>query len=463
MLKTDTPPEAFKHWDLNQWLVYFEQKSPPVIELGLERITQVAQALDLLNPACRVITVAGTNGKGSTVNALETIYHEGAYRVGSYTSPHLIDFNERIKVNLIPVSDADLCRFFCIIEDVSNKIAALSYFEITTLAALLYFKEQNLDIMILEVGLGGRLDATNIIDSNLAIITTIDYDHQDYLGETLDAIAYEKAGIMRPNTPVIYADINPPESIFKRAQALDSPLYLYNKDFYFNEQEERWDLIDVRGVAAELFNQTLQALPKPQIQLKSAAAAIIGVSLLAKRLPVSKAMVSKAMSLVFVTGRLQLARSSKEGVSILFDVSHNPQSARLLAQTLKTRCRKAYPNEAGSSSVQGDKRLFKIHAVFSALKDKDIYNLILPMKDCIDRWYPAQLDNIRAASADYLLAQCKKAQIAVDICYNSPLIAFNEALKQARYDDLIVVFGSFFTVAQVMALGQEHSTQKGIQ
>lgn len=459
MPKSHTLSDSFKHWDLNQWLVYLEQKSPRVIELGLERITRVAEELNLLNPSCTVITVAGTNGKGSTVNALETIYHKGAYRVGSYTSPHLIAFNERIKVNLIPISDADLCRLFCIIEPLSNKIAALTYFEITTLAALLYFKEQNLDIMILEVGLGGRLDATNIIDSNLAIITTIDYDHQDYLGETLDAIAYEKAGIMRPNKPVIYADINPPESILKRAQALDSPLYLYNKDFYFNEHGELWDLIDMRGVAAKLFNHTLQALPKPQIQLKSASAAIIGVSLLERYLSVSKSTISKAMNAVFVTGRLQLARSSKDGVSILFDVSHNPQSARLLAQTLKTR----FFNAHASLSGKQEHPLFKIHAVFSALKDKDIYNLIVPMKDCIDRWYPAQLDNNRAASADYLLAQCKKAQIAADICYNSPLIAFNEALKQAEYGDLIVVFGSFFTVAQVMALGQEHSTQKGIQ
>lgn len=434
-----------------------------MIELGLERIAQVAQALNLINPSCIVITVAGTNGKGSTVNALETIYHEGGYRVGSYTSPHLIHFNERIKVNLIPIPDADLCRIFCIIEAASNKIVALSYFEITTLAALLYFKEQNLDIMILEVGLGGRLDATNIIDSNLAIITTIDYDHQDYLGETLDAIAYEKAGIMRPNKPVIYADINPPESILKRSQALDSPLYLYNKDFYFNERSEFWDLIDVRGVAAELFNQTLEALPKPQIQLKSASAAIIAVSLLERNLAVSKASIYKAMSAVFVTGRLQLSRSSKDGVSILYDVSHNPQSARLLAQTLKTRFRKAHAYDACSSSDKDAQLPFKIHAVFSALKDKDIFNLIVPLKDCIDRWYPAQLDNIRAASADYLLAECKNAQIVADICYNSPLIAFNEALKQAEYGDLIVVFGSFFTVAQVMAVGQEHSTQKGIQ
>lgn len=425
-----------KQWNLNLWLEYLEGNSPAQIKLDLGRITKVAQRLDLKVPHCKIITVAGTNGKGSTVNALESIYHSAGYTVGSYTSPHLIEFNERIKVDLVPVKDQDLCDAFFVIESRRNEVE-LSYFEMATLAALFHFKTKQVDIIILEVGMGGRLDATNIIDTDLAIITTIDFDHQDFLGDTLDAIGAEKAGILRPHKPFIYADTHCPQSILQTANKLSAPMYQFDHDFSFVEHGTFWDF---KGPNDNL----VTGLKKPLIQLKSAAAAIMASFLLQNDLPVPLSSLYQAMHTIFVPGRLQLQPSSKEGVLVLYDVSHNPQSAQLLANTLKT-IKKA-----------------KVHAVFSILKDKDILGLINAVKDCIDYWYPAQLDNKRAASADYLLSLCQKAAVQVEICYTSPFVAFEQALACASSGDLIVVFGSFFTVGHVISSQHAPLEQKGI-
>lgn len=410
---------------LNEWLHDLETRNAQEIQLGLTRIKEVVQIACLQCPESRVITVAGTNGKGSTVTALETIYHTAGYKVGAYTSPHLIHFNERIRVNLVPISDDDLCQAFNTIEKVRGEIV-LTYFEMTTLAALWHFKKKKLDILILEVGLGGRLDATNIIDADLSIITTIDYDHQDYLGNTLDAIGYEKAGILRLGKPFIYGDKNPPASVIDRAKELAAPTYLYDNDFLIHENDSFWSIHYGQKLNDALVNQ----LPKPSIQLKSAAAAITACLLLKNELPIAYTHFQSAMERIFIPGRLQLHRGS---VNILYDVSHNHQSVSLLAQTIKKI------------------KTRKVHAVFSALKDKDIFNLIMPLKDCVDYWYPAQLENKRAVSADLLIRILRDAAISVEFCYNDPLIAFEAAFKQSRPNDLIVVYGSFFTVSHVVA------------
>ncbi|WP_454782557.1 bifunctional tetrahydrofolate synthase/dihydrofolate synthase [Legionella sp. WA2022007384] len=409
---------------IDEWLHDLETRTTHEIQLGLTRIMEVAKKLSLQLPGCPVITVGGTNGKGSTVTALETIYHVAGYKVGAYTSPHLIQFNERIRVNLTPISDKDLCEAFNIIE-VARGETVLTYFEMTTLAALWYFKKMKLDVIILEVGLGGRLDATNIVDAALSIITTIDFDHQDYLGNTLEEIGNEKAGILRPGKPFIYADAHPPRSVTDIAKQLGVPAYFWGQEFFIQEQNSTWNLHYNKPTLSSVFG-----LPKPLIQLKSAAAAITACLLLAHDLPVMHNHFQIAMQRVFIPGRLQV---HEDTVSTLFDVSHNPQSARLLANTLRMM------NKT------------KVHAVFSALKDKDILGLIMPLKDCIDHWYPAQLQNKRAASEDLLLTFFKNAEIPVEICYNSPLVAFEAALKQAKPGDLIVVYGSFFTVSHVMA------------
>ncbi|WP_058519290.1 bifunctional tetrahydrofolate synthase/dihydrofolate synthase [Legionella parisiensis] len=418
-------PTALRNKSINEWLHDLETRSTHEIQLGLTRIMEVAQKLFLQLPDCPVITVAGTNGKGSTVTALEMIYHVAGYKVGAYTSPHLIQFNERIRVNLTPISDDDLCQAFSIIEEARGE-TLLTYFEMTTLAALWYFKKMELDIVILEVGLGGRLDATNIVDAELSIITTIDFDHQEYLGNTLDAIGYEKAGVLRSGKPFIYADFNPPASVTQVAKQLGAPAYVYGKEFFIQEEDSVWNL----HYKEKLGLFSVSGLSKPSIQLRSAAAAITASVLLEHYLPVAPPHIEVAMQRIYIPGRLQLVEGR---VSTLLDVSHNPQSVRLLADTLCMM------------------KKTKIHAVFSALKDKDIFNLIMPLKDCVDRWYPAQLDNKRAATGNLLLSFFKNAEIPVETCYNNPLTAFEAALKQAKPGDLIVVYGSFFTVSHVMA------------
>lgn len=426
--------KPWSDWDLITWLNNLENRHSQEIQLGLDRILKVARQLNLQAPESQVVTIAGTNGKGSTVSALEAIYHSAGYSVGSYTSPHLISFNERIRINLTPVPDDRLCQAFSVIEEARGS-TVLTYFEMTTLAALWQFKESNLDVIILEVGLGGRLDATNIVDADLAIITTIDYDHQDFLGNTLEAIGYEKAGILRKEKPFIYADKNPPLTIINRARELNVSSFIYGKDYSIVENTVTWNII--------FQNHSEEELPKPRIQLKAAAAAILATYLLRDKLPVSHKHRVLAMEKVFIPGRLQLLKGTP---NILYDVSHNAQSARLLADTL------------GSMNIKG-----RVHAVFSALKDKDISSLIFPLKDCVTYWYPAQLNNKRAASANTLLSIFKDAEISVKICYTNPFIAFETALNQSQAGDLIVVYGSFFTVGQVMAAQHNLLELKEIQ
>ena len=315
-----------------------------------------------------------------------------------------------------------MCEIFTLIESARGSIM-LSFFEVSTLAALYYFVQQKVDVILLEVGLGGRMDATNIIDTDLAIITTIDYDHQEYLGNTLEAIGFEKAGILRERKPLIYAAANPPASILQQAQLKQLPYYLFGQDYSLVAQEDCWEYNGLGSV--------IRQIPKPKIQLQSAAAAISACTLLQEDLPVSEQQIKTAMSKVFVAGRLQLVPGP---VSILYDVSHNPQSALLLAQHLR------------KINAKG-----KVHAVFSALKDKDILGLILPLKDCVDRWYPAQLDYKRAASADHILSILNQAEIFTDFCYNSAPAAFKAAEEQSEDGDLIVVYGSFFTVSCVIS------------
>lgn len=409
-------------WTLNQWLIDLENRHPKEIQLGLTRITSVAKRLNVLTPDCKVITVGGTNGKGSTVSALEALYHHAGYQIGVYTSPHLLTFNERIRVNLNPITDAELCAAFMRLDEARGD-TFLTYFEMTTLAALLHFKDYPLDLIILEVGLGGRLDATNIMNPDVSIITTIDFDHQDFLGNTLDAIGFEKAGILRETKPFIYADLNPPESILQVAKHLNVSSYCYGIDYVIHEHAHDWEL--------QYASHSLSHIPKPRIQLKSAAAAMMACIVLKDDLPITDQQYREAMDKVFIPGRLQLVQQGH--VAVMYDVAHNPQGARLLADTLKKMRWKGH-----------------IFAVFSALKDKDILGLILPLRDCVHRWFPAQLDNKRASDADLLLSKFRDAEINVEICYTTPLSAFDSALNQAEEGDLIIIYGSFYTVSHIM-------------
>lgn len=425
----------YEYFDLTEWLYYLENRYTEEIQLGLMRMVQVAQILHLLKPQATVITVAGTNGKGSTVAALESIYRAANYQVGTYTSPHLLLFNERICVNQQAITDQQLCEAFCVIEKARGSIP-LTYFEMTTLAALWHFKQFVLDLIILEVGMGGRLDATNIIDADLAIITSIDLDHQAYLGETLEAIGFEKAGILRKHKPFIFADKNPPHALLDRAAALHSPPYLCGKEY-------RYQLVD--DCLYFTFADQLTELPSPQLHLNAVAAAVMASICLGALLPVCHEHLSIGIKNGFLPGRLQQVHHS--GQATLFDVSHNPQAVLHLAQFIRER-RSQYN---------------KIHIVFSALKDKDIPGLVLPLLNLVDSWYLGLLDNKRAAPIEYLFCTISDICNQISLCYNSPALAYAEACAQASSDDLIVVYGSFFTVADVMgSIAHEISNEESL-
>ena len=412
---------------LADWLRLLENRHSQEIQLGLERVKRVAEGLGLHNTDVPVITVAGTNGKGSTVASLEAIYRAAGYRVASYTSPHLLVFNERICINQQPITDAHLCAAFDYIEQGRGSVH-LTYFETVTLAALWYFKQCKLDLIILEVGMGGRLDATNIIDADLAIITTVDLDHQAYLGDTKELIGHEKAGILRKNRPVIYADNSPPASVVASAQLLNAPLYCLDVDYSFHTTPTG---LHVRCPSGEQLN-----LPLPRINLKAAVAAIIATTCMQSVLPVTSAHCSEAMRTVFIKGRQQVIFNQ---VTTVLDVAHNPQAALLLADFMQRM------------KPQG-----KVHAVFSALQDKDLCGLIKPMHACVDFWYPAVLSGKRAATELLILAAFRAANdaIPVPVCFNNPLAAYQEAMHRAKPGDVIVVYGSFFMVSAIMAANE---------
>lgn len=410
-------------WSLEQWLTTLENRHPVDIQLGINRVKEVGLRLNLLSLSMPVITVAGTNGKGSTVSSLEAIYHSAGYRVGVYTSPHLLRFNERIRINALPMSDRVICQAFLVIEQARQNIH-LTYFETATLAALWCFKKACVDVMLLEVGMGGRLDATNIVDASLAIITTIDLDHQAYLGDTIEKIGYEKAGILRENIKLIYADVHPPQSIINRAKELAVNMINYGDAYQ----------VDIHAHTMEVhYKDRLHTLPKPRVHMKAAAAAIIASLELHHYLPVTNEHRQEAMRQVFIPGRQQVV-VDKNKVATLYDVAHNTQAVLLLADFVA-----AYPKN-------------KVHAVFSALADKDILSMLDIMQSHVDYWYPALLEGKRALGERQLLQAFNQAIALEPSCFINPAAAYKSAKHQAQQDDMIIVFGSFLTVCAVMAL-----------
>ena len=428
----------FNSFSLPEWLHYLENRHVEEIQLGLARIKKVGLLLNVLDLDATIISVAGTNGKGSTVAALEAIYLAAGYQVGSYTSPHLINFNERIRVNQQVITDEQLCTIFTIIENARGDIH-LTYFEMVTLAALWHFKQYKLDVIILEVGLGGRLDATNIVDSDLAIITTIDFDHQHYLGNTKEAIGYEKAGILRMNKPFIYADDDPPKSVIEQSHLLNAPRVNYS----LHCSDDHLKIVSNASPQLSLnFNLESQPieLPCPKINPKAAAAAVVASAQLHSILPIKPRQWIDAMQTVSIIARQQIV---KDAVSTLFDVAHNPQAVALLAEYIKK-------NQPKGS----------VHAVFSGLKDKDLRGLIKPMQSYVDFWYPAVLSSNRAASKTLLAKAFLDENCSIAVWYNDPWEAYQMAKQQAVPGDLIVVYGSFLTVSAVMAHQMEWQEEK---
>ncbi len=406
---------------LTQWLQILEKRHWQEIDLGLKRIQKVAKKLQVLTPRATVIHIAGTNGKGSTCATLETLYLNAGYTVGVYTSPHLITCNERIRVNNHIITDTDLCRIFSIIENARNT-TILTYFETFTLAALIYFQEQQLDVIILEVGMGGRLDATNIINNDIAIITTIDFDHQEYLGNSIEKISFEKTGICRYNQPCIYADTIPEVVINHCTYLLKCTQYFHGKNYkcYIDNNQLYF-----------IYQQKIIKLTPPHLHINAIGSALMASIILSKKLPIDYNTIN--LDNINLAGRQQILKINDN--IMLLDVAHNAQSAKYLAEYLRIQ----YPHKI-------------IHAIFSALNDKDITALIAPLRESVNYWYPVTLNVKRGATPSQLQDGMTTNHIIIKQYYQTPKQAYHSACNNAASDDLIIVYGSFIIVGQILSL-----------
>ena len=416
---------------LDEWLAWQEGLHPSEIDLGLERIRAVLRDLGHEQLNCPVISVAGTNGKGSSVAMLEAIYLAAGYRVGCYTSPHLLSYNERVRLNGEPVADALLCSAFERIDQGRGE-TSLTYFEFGTLAAIEIFAASPLDVVIMEVGLGGRLDATNVLDADVALITAIDLDHADWLGNDREVIGREKAGIMRAGRPAVCGDLNPPASLQQLADELGAPLYQSGRDFSVLEAQGLEQAGQWRWRCGERIRD---ALPAPALrgafQKANAAAVLMVAELLAGQLPLSQSHIREGLAKVTVPGRFQVLPGD---VPLILDVAHNPQAARALAANLS-----AWPMPG------------KVYAVVAMMADKDINSIIALMAGVVDHWCLTSIDLPRAATAEQLAATLVET---VPGAQHELCPSVDEALGQLaamiQPNDRVVVFGSFYTVAEVM-------------
>ncbi len=416
---------------LADWLAWQETLHPAKIDMGLERVHEVLQRLGLQNPPYVVITVAGTNGKGSCVAMLEAMLRAAGYRIGAYTSPHLLRYNERIRIDRIEASDEALCQAFCRI-DAARGETSLTYFEFGTLAALDIFARADLDAVILEVGMGGRLDAVNVLDPDVAVITTVGIDHVAWLGSDRERIGAEKAGILRPGRFAVYGGEDPPASVVERARAMDAPFHCFGRDFGYERHNEGWSWWGM--------GQRRDALPMPQLrgpfQLNNAAAAIAALTLVNDRLPVLQQALREGLNTVALPGRLQPMDS--EALRIC-DVAHNPQAAAALADGLR-----------------GLPRVGRTHAVVAMLADKDVAGVVGALADGIDIWHTAGLVEERGADAAAVAAQVRSAVDSHAVHeYATVAAALIGATAAAAPGERIVVFGSFYTVA--IAMDPRHS------
>lgn len=424
--------------NLDQWLAYIGRVHPREIELGLSRVQQVASALQITTAAPQVVTVAGTNGKGTTVACLEALLCAQGVSCGSYTSPHIHRFNERIHIKGQEASDLDICRAFATIEEARGQVS-LSYFEFATLAALILMQEAGIEVAILEVGLGGRLDAVNIIDPQVSIITSISLDHEDWLGHDRDTIALEKAGILRAERPFVCGDPEPPASLLTRARELNCQYYQWRHDFQLLETGAgnwRWQGRLATGEAIELeFSLPVGMLPA------NVGCALQALALLPGRWPSAGA--AAALREARVAGRQEWRRDIVSGVPVLLDVAHNPASAAALADCIGRW--RASASNGGRVSV-----------VFAAMADKKVEDMAVCLQTNTDIWYIAQFDDPRCLDSASLLKRLSESGFECPLKrFDSLMEAYREACAQAagnlaqdpETEQLVVVTGSFMTVA----------------
>lgn len=416
--------------NLPEWLALLESRhAETVINMGLDRVLAVKERLQLAF-SCPVIMVAGTNGKGSTCAMLESVLLRAGYKVGLYIKPHFLDFNERARVNGDLASDADLVAAFNAVEAVRGD-TPLTYFEFTTLAIMHLLSGAGMDVVILEVGLGGRLDAVNIVDADVAIVTSVDIDHTDYLGDTREAIGFEKAGIFRAGKTAICSDPVPPQALIDHASAIGADLWLMGRDFNYSGDKQQWNY-GGRG-------QRRNALAYPSLrganQILNACAALAALEALKLELPVGAQEVRTGLVTVELPGRFQVLPGRP---SVILDVAHNPHAAAALNQNLGNMGYHPYT-----------------YAVFGSMHDKDIDGVIAAMSEHVDHWCLATLPSPRSATAAELAAKVQAVQPERDertiTTFDDPGSAYANAISRAGENDRIVVFGSFLTVAGVMA------------
>ena len=415
---------------LQEWLDFCERLHPVTIDMGLDRVRQVAERLGLRFD-CPVITVAGTNGKGSTCAMLEAILLQAGYRTGVYTSPHLVHFEERCRLSGQSTSGADLAEAFAAVNAARGEIS-LTYFEFSTLAILWHMSRAGLDVVILEVGLGGRLDAVNIVDADCAVITSIDLDHTAILGNDRETIGREKAGIMRAGRPVVVSDPVPPQSVVDHAQAVGADLWRFGRDFNFSGDKQQWSWA---GRGRRYSGMAYPAL-RGANQLINASGVLAALDALRARIPVTAQAVRNGLAMVELPGRFQIVPG--EPVLVL-DVAHNPHSVAALAENLDAMG--FYPTT---------------HAVFGAMADKDLAPMLERVNPLIDRWYFTDLPLPRASTAVALQqawqSQNKRKDVSCSV-HADPHAALQAAISAADPADRIVVFGSFYTVGGVLKDG----------
>ena len=413
---------------LADWLAYLEQLHPTAIDMGLDRVRAVAARMAMTRPAPLVVTVTGTNGKGSTCAFIASLLNAQGLKIGSYSSPHLLRYNERVLLSGREASDAELCEAFAVVEAARGEIS-LTYFEMGTLAAFWLFERAGLDAVVLEVGLGGRLDAVNIVDADLAVITNIGLDHADWLGNSRESVAYEKAGILREGKPALCGDLDPPQPLLDHANSLSAPLLLRGRDFdlAMGAGDWHWRGVDAAGAPLELHGLPLLTLPMENAALALQAYAMLG-------LPWDPARLARALLQTRVVGRLDSRQVLWNGrrIALLLDVGHNPHAAAFLAQRLEQR------------PVVGTRR-----AVFGLLADKDLTGVLDALVPSISDWAVAPLPTPRTQSATQL-AQALLERGASVSEYATIEQALDAQCARAESVDEILVFGSFYCVAAAL-------------
>ena len=411
---------------VDEWLDWQQTVHPLNIDFKLERILSVYKKLNISKIANKIITVAGTNGKGSTVSFLESVLNEKKYHVGTFTSPHILRYNERIKINGIEIDDESLLETFEMIDDIRGD-TTLTYFEFATLSAFYLFSKSNLDVAVLEVGLGGRLDATNIVDSDISIITSIGIDHTEFLGNTIDSIALEKAGVMRPFKTCIYAQENPPAALLKYAKNKSVNLLIHNNDYRVNLGSSNWSLKSKHNSINEIPNLKMIG----DYQYNYAAASLLALDALLPECLEDHDVIKKALSETEISGRFQYLSESPD---IILDVAHNEDAAKSLSDNIK--------------KIGYD----KIIVVLGVLADKDVYSIVEPFSSLVDHWYIGTINSERGMNSDeikFRINSIYKNKLSIGT-YASVTSAFNAAKYDQMKDSLLLVYGSFYTVSEAL-------------